>query len=249
MADDPIKKLLQQASFSFIGTVVQLGAATMANLPIDDHSAVVQVDHVLDAPPAFANFDGHRVTVQLKKDAAPPAVGQSMAFFTQGVAFGESLAVQEVGRLPVEAVEPQATAALAAGRRAGAFQEIRHAIRREHLQAHAAQGDAVVVGRVTKTEKASQGSASEHDADWWRATIDVSHVERGNVKTGPVEVLYPNSQDVRWHGVPKPAPSSEGVWVLHATTGPLKDAAPYQNLHPDDFQPVDQLDAIREAGR
>jgi hypothetical protein len=247
MAENTIKELLVESSFSFIGTVVQLGAATMANLPIDDRTAVVQVDHVLDAPPAFASYEGHRVTVQLEKDIAPPGVGQSMAFFTRGVAFGESLAVQEVGRLPVEEVEPHATVAITAGVKAGAFHGIRRDIERERLRQHAtAESDAVVVGRVTKVEKALPSSGSEHDPDWWRATIEVRHVERGTAKTGPLEVLYPNSKDVRWYRVPKPAPSSEGVWILHVTTGALKDAAPYQIVHADDYQPVEKLDALRE---
>jgi uncharacterized lipoprotein YmbA len=51
--------------------------------------------------------------------------------------------------------------------------------------------------------------------------------------------------DVRWHGVPKPKASSEGVWILHATEGALRDAAPFQLVDEDDYQPVDQLDAIR----
>lgn len=247
MADDAIKKLLAESSFSFIGTVEQLGAATMANLPIDERTAVVHVDHVLDAPPAFAHHEGHRVTVQLAPGVAPPAAGQAFAFFTQGLAFGESIAVSEVGRLPVEDVEPHATKALEIGAKASAFSDIRRDMRNERLRRHATEeADAVVVGRVVKVEKALAAAYSEHDPDWWRATIDVRHVERGNVAAGLVDVLYPNSEDVRWHSVPKPKPSSEGVWILHATSGALAAAAPFQLVHADDYQPVQQLDAIRQ---
>jgi hypothetical protein len=249
MADDTIKKLLAQAPFSFIGTVEQLGAATMTNLPIDARTAVVHVDHILHAPDAFAQFEGHRVTVQLAASTAPPAVGHAMAFFTQGLAFGESVALTEVGRLPVEEVEPQATRALQAGRRAGAFAEIENELAQDRVREHAASSDAVVVGRVVKTEKAAAGSGSEHDPDWWRATIDVQHVERGTVGTGPIEVLYANSMDVRWHGSPKPKASQEGVWILHSTQGPLAAVAPFQLVHPDDYQPVEKLESIRRAGR
>ena len=209
MANETIKKNLEAASFSFIGTVEQLGAATMSNLSIDDRTAVVNVDHVLDAPPAFAHLEGHRVTVQLDRKSKPPAVGEAAAFFTQGLAFGDSVAVSEVARMSVEDVEPLATRAAEAGLRAGAFQDIRGEIRNEKLRRHAtAESDAVIVGRVVKIEKALPGTASEHDPDWWRATIEVQHVERGSVSKGTVDVLYPNSQDVRWHGVPKPKASS-----------------------------------------
>jgi hypothetical protein len=246
MADETIKKLLEESSFSFIGTVEQYGAATMSNLSIDDHTAVVNVDHVLSAPAAFAQMEGHRVTVQLARDADPPPVGQALALFTQGLAFGDSVAVTEVGRLPVEDVEPYATQAVQAGKAAGAFDAIRVDMHRERLQRHAAESDAVVVGRVVKVEKALPHSGAEHDPDWWRATIDVHHVERGNVKVGPVEVVYPNSLDVRWYAVPKPKPGAEAVWMLHATQGDLRAVAPFQIVHLDDSQPVDKLAAMRE---
>jgi hypothetical protein len=247
MADEAIRNLLEKSSFSFIGTVEQFGAATMASLPVDDRTAVVHVDHVLDAAPAFAQMEGHRVTVQLARNVEPPAVGQALAFFTQGLAFGESIAVAEVGRLPVEDVEPHATSALQAGLQAGAFVGIRGDMRQIALRNHASASTAVVVGRVVKIEKALPSTGSEHDPDWWRATIDVRQVERGTVGIGPVEVLFPNSFDVRWHGVPKPKAASEGVWILHATQGALRDAAPFQLMDADDYQTVDQLDAIRGA--
>jgi len=89
MSDD-IKKLLEQASFSFTGTILNLGAATMTNLAVDDRTAVVQVDHVLHAPDAFARIAGQRITIQLAADVDPPEVGQSFAFFAEGRAFGDS---------------------------------------------------------------------------------------------------------------------------------------------------------------
>jgi hypothetical protein len=248
MADEEIKKLLEVSSFSFIGTVEQFGAATMTNLSIDDHTAVVHVDHVLDAPPAFASLEGQRITVQLARDVALPVVGEALAFFTQGLAFGESIAVTEVGRLPVQDVEPLATSALQAGVKAGAFAGMRNELRQDRMRTHAAESDAVVVGRVIKNEKAVAETGSEHDPDWWKTTIDVRHVERGDVATGPIEVLYPNSLDVRWCKVPKPKAGEDGVWLLHATQGILRDAAPFQLLDPEDYQPIDQLDAMRQSG-
>lgn len=247
MPDEAIQKLLSESSFSFIGTVEHIGAATMANLPVDNRTAVVHVDHVLDAPPAFVDLEGQRVTVQLFATAEPPAVGQALAFFTQGLAFGESVAVSEVGRLPVEEVEPHATAAMNAGVRAGAFQSIRATMHQAKLREHADSSDVVLVGRVVKQEKAVEASPSEHDAHWWRATVEVHHVERGKVQGNTVEVLYPNSRDVRWYDVPKPAAGADALWSLHATEGALRDLAPFQLLHAEDYQPVHTLDAIRET--
>jgi hypothetical protein len=136
-----------------------------------------------------------------------------------------------------------------AGLKAGAFKGLRSDMHRDRLRTHAGASDAILVGRVVKCEKAGPVTGSEHDPDWWKATIDVHHAEKGNVQPGPVDVLYPNSEDVRWYSIPKCKPSQEGVWIVHATQGDLRSVAPYQIVHPDDYEPVDQLDAVRQAGR
>ena len=109
-ADDHVTQLLRDAPLSFIGTVEHLGASTMADLPIDERTAV-HVAQVLHAPEAFAHLAGHRVTMQLAADADPPKVGETSAFFAQGLAFGESVALSEIGRVPLQDVEPHVTAA------------------------------------------------------------------------------------------------------------------------------------------
>ena len=127
MSDEDISRLLRQAPFSFVGTVEHRSAATMTDIPIDDWTAVVRVDYVLHSPEAFSTLQGHRITVQLAADKEPPAVGDALAFFAEGLAFGDSVAVAEVGRLPVDAVEPRVTSALAAGE-AGAFATLQREI-------------------------------------------------------------------------------------------------------------------------
>jgi hypothetical protein len=245
---DEIKALMAQAPFSFVGTVLHLGAATTTQVPIDERTAVVQVDHVLQAPDAFRYLEGHQVTVQLAADKDPPKVGDSAAFFVQGISFGESIAVAEVGRLPVESVAPHAQAAMEAGKTGGAFEGLAREIQQADLRAHMKDADAVVVGRVVGLEKAHQDVKSEHDPRWWRATIAVDHVESGDVAGPTVQVLYANSTDVRWRQSPKPTPGQSGVWILHKSDAGLQDLAPFQIIHPEDVQPTQQLDVIRTTG-
>jgi hypothetical protein len=247
MPDDEIKALMRQAPFSFVGTVEQLSASTMANAPIDERTAVVRVEHVLHAPPGFMGLAGQRITVQLSADADPPALGDSQAFFAEGTAFGESIAVREIGRLPVDDVEPRATAAAEAGH-AGAFGDLSAQIAAEDLQAHAAEADAIVVGHVAGLARAVIHSASEHDPHWWKATVEVQHTERGDVGGDEIEVLYPGSRDVRWHQAPKPKPGETAVFLLHATEGDLHEVAPFQIEHPEDLQPLQALDTLRTQG-
>src|SRR5512144_1902684 len=153
----------------------------MTDVPIDSRTAVVRVDHVLQAPEALPTLEGQRITMQLKEDTQP---GEQAAFFAQGLAFGESVAVTEVGRVGVEAVEPHVTRGFEAGAPAG-FAALQRRAQAARLREHAAAADAVVVGRVVGLEDVLEPVISEHDPDWWRATIDVSHVEKGDVQTGP----------------------------------------------------------------
>jgi hypothetical protein len=248
MADqisDQIKSLLAQSAMSFVGTVTHLQATTMPDLPVDDHTAVVTVDHVLHAPPEFVHMEGHRITVELSPNATLPKIGESAAFFVQGLAFGESVAVREIGRLPVDAVAPRASAAAAAERPAGAFSDLQQELRDDTLRAHMNAADAVVVGWVVGVAKAGPSPRREHDPDWWVATIQVDHVERGNATPGPIKVLFPASRDVRWNHVPKCSPAQSGAWVLHATQGELQELAPYQLQDANDYLPTQKLNLIR----
>lgn len=246
MSDSTIIDLLRHAPFSFVGTIEHLGAATMSNIAIGAQTAVVRVDYVLSAPPAFTGLEGHRITMQLAVDKDTPAVGESAAFFTQGLAFGESITVVEVGRLPVEEVEPPVSAALSVGQ--PPFAALEQQLATTLLQEHAAAADAVIVGRVTGLARAFPPALSEHDPDWWKATIDVFHVQKGNVLPGEITVLYANSLDVRWRTSPKPRAGQEGLWLLHATGGELRAAASFVILHPEDFQAPQNLDALRGNG-
>lgn len=245
MPDEAIVRLLRQAPFSFVGTIEHLGAATMTDVPIDDRTAVVRVDYVLHSPDAFAALEGQRITVRLVADRDPPAVGDTAVFFAEGLAFGESVAVAEVGRLPLDEVEPHITRAMEAGEPT-AFADLQRQVEAERLRDHASRADAIVVGRVVRLEKAVPTSFSEHDPDWWLATLEVHHVERGAVEVGQIAVLYANSLDVRWRAAPKPKASQTGLWILHTTEGDLTRVAPFQILDPQDYQPVQRLDALRE---
>jgi hypothetical protein len=244
MADD-LKTLIDKSPFSFVGTVLHLGAAMSADLPITETTAVVRVDHVLHAPDAFANYDGHQVTLEPSSDQPALSVGDQFAFFVEGVAFGEALSVREIGRLPVADVEPHAQAAMAGGVPASAFKDVIHELHLGKLKARMESADAVVVAKVVGIEKVGPVRHSEHDPDWWRATLEIRHVERGSVSGDTVQVLYANSTDVHWRDRPKPQASQGGLWILHAVKDERREWAPYELVSPYDVQPTQQLDVIR----
>ena len=108
MPDGPedVLGLVRRTPLSFLGTVTRVGDTRLAEVPAGERMAVVKVDTVLHAPDAFTRLGGGEVTIQLSDDLDLPAVGDAAAFFTDGLAYGEGLAVREVGRLPADAVAP-----------------------------------------------------------------------------------------------------------------------------------------------
>ncbi|MET8546288.1 hypothetical protein ABZW03_37535 [Kitasatospora sp. NPDC004799] len=250
----PVKKeeladLVRRAPLSFVGSVTRVGGTSLAAVPVearDERTVVVRVDEVLHAPEAFRQLAGSEVTVQLAADAAPMAVGDAAAFFTQGLVYGDALGVSEVGRLPVGAVLRHISMAAATADELP-FTSVQRAIHDEDLVAHAAEADAVVVGTVVGLEDLGLTDFSEHAPHWWRASIEVSIVERGAIEPGPSAFLYPSSTDIRWRQVPNPNAGQESLWLLHRTAGDLAERAAFRILHRDDCQPVQKLAVLREG--
>jgi hypothetical protein len=235
--------LVRQTPFSFVGTIEYLGGATSSDLPISDRTAVALVDVVLHAPPQFQQLAGQRLTVQFADDSELPEVGSQVAIFAEGLAFGETIAVREVARVPLRDIAPYVNQSAQVGG-GQPFAAIERELEAQALREHVEEADVVVVGTVRGLEIAAQPEDSEHDPQWWRATIDVRQVVRGRMKPRQLEVLYPNSLDLQWARVPKPKASQDALWILHRTKGDLRELGRYQLLHPQDRQPVAALTTI-----
>jgi hypothetical protein len=237
--------LLGEAAFSFVGTVERLGAATTEDVPVDERTAVVRVDQVLQAPDAFTQLGGMSVTVQLLPDTERPEVGSTFVFFANGLVFGAGIALTEIGRRPMEEMAPLIATTAAAGGEAP-LETLQRQVAAARMRTHADSAEAIVLGRVVGLERASGSPVREHDPDWWRATLHVNHVERGDVQDdSEVKVIYANSLDVRWRDAPKPKASQNGLWLLHATEGELAQLAPFEILDSEDLQPVQNLELLR----
>ncbi|GHF83579.1 hypothetical protein GCM10018790_71540 [Kitasatospora xanthocidica] len=249
VSHERLTELVRQAPLSFRGTVTRIGGTSLAAIPVEDRNertAVVKVDEVLHAPAAFRQLAGSEVTVQLAPDADLLSVGDSAAFFTQGLVYGEGLGVTEIGRLPAGAVQRHVALAATTADELP-FSSVQRTIRNQDIAAHAASADAVVLGSVVGLEDLGLPAYSEHAPHWWRATIEVSHVETGPVEPGRIAVLYPSSEDIRWRQVPKPQAGQLGLWLLHATRGELEHEGPYQLLDGDDYQPAQKLAVLQEG--
>lgn len=250
--------LAQEARFVFKGTVQKLKAATMREVQVTERTAVVRVDEVIQAPEALSHYAGQNITVQLagKKKFKK---GQQAVFYTNGLLFGESVAVQAIDHHDIEKLP--AALAVASG-------EPTKNLAARDIQARFSSADVIVSGRVTSVRVPSDvvaakaagavdptavGHISEHYPDWRIGEIQVDQVHKGSHKAKTAEVRFPNSQDVMWHDAPKFHAGQEGFFILHksekekvaAKAAPTEDAGEYVALNAVDFQPFDESGGIR----
>ena len=260
-------------TFIFKGTIRKLRAASMRGVPVDERTAVVHVDQVLEAPRNLAHCAGKDITVRLAGQTKA-SVGQQLMFHTAGWKFGESVAVRAVRQ---EALTRAHVAALAQG-----GNPVENKATRD-LQERVTDADLVVSGKVITVSlpataatvasaapspvRGSRRPVSEHDPKWREAVIAVDRVHKGTRGGDHVTVRFPASTDVGWFkapkfeagqqgyfmlrkGVPAPATPQEAPPVtLDKGAGVAAEATPgvYTALHPLDFQPYTQRARVRTA--
>jgi hypothetical protein len=265
----------QKAAFIFKGTVKQVRAATLRHVEADERTLIVTVDHVIEAPPALANFSGHEITVQTSRGARP-RVGDELIFHTTGWMFGDSVAVQSIRQEPVTKAHTPLFS-----RGGDPVDHKRARDRQERFD----QANLVVSGTVTAVrlppemvagerraararapvEPAAVGPVSEHDPHWREAVIAVDDVHKGRGAKRDIVIRFPASTDVRWYKAPKFQAGQKGFFMLHDTmvttrarragrgARALAPGAPeveatqhaYTALSPIDFQPYHEPGGIR----
>ena len=212
--------LVKQSDIIFIGTVTQVGAVAVPEVPASDRTIVVRVDQVLEKPAAIALSTGDSVTVQTARPGSLKP-GTQATFYTTGWVFGRGVAVREVGhepgRSPVVVADQQEAVARA-----------RRDVNDAELRAHIEKAAMVVAGRVEQVRPAELAATSgrpkritEHDPDWQEAIIQVEDGLKGAQAGEQVVVRFPGSHDVAWVGTPRFAVGQEGTFLLHkdSTTG------------------------------
>jgi len=256
-------ELSLQAQVIFRGTVERLQAATMAEVPVTSRTVVVRIDEIIQAPPAMASFAGQSITVQLAPRERVK-VGQQAVFYTNGWLAGKSLAVRSIGHRAISDV-PRALA----GPAATPAQQLAS----RDLQNRLSEAELVVTGRVASVQapaaavsfglEVAEGQpggvqrVNEHDPVWREAIIEVNSVEKGAQEPKQISVLFPASDDVLWHDVPKLEPGHEGVFILHrpAESTAAAEAAGfaieadrpvYTVADPLDIRPSDQLGHVKQ---
>ncbi len=205
------------AVFVFKGTIKQLKASNVKQAPASDHTAIVTVNQVIDAPANLAAYEGQDITVELS-NTRNVTVGEKMVFYATSWLYAETIAVHS---LREEADAGDATT-----------HHVDPPVQRDRREAraHFDHADVVISGRVelvrlpnvgaTGKKKAtardeSSTRISEHDPKWREAIIDVEQVHKGSLSKRRVIVRFPSSTDVAWRHAPKFEAGQQGYFVLH----------------------------------
>jgi hypothetical protein len=238
--------LSEQARFVFRGTVQSVDASNMPEVvPASDRSAVVRVDQVLQSPQSLAQAGGQEVTLQFSEQPSL-APGDDAVFFTNPMAYGETIAAQAVGHRPAPATFAAMT------RRAD---DPVQTLAGRDRQARIAAADLVIRGRVTSvglTESTQAGRTldrrDEHAPEWLDAVVEVLATEKGTSPGDQVIVRFPASRDIAWRDRPKFQAGDEGRFILNRWPTPRRrgratdrDRPVYTAAGRYDFQPAHEV--------
>src|SRR5256714_13960360 len=206
--------LVKQSEIIFTGTVPQVGAVAVPEVPASPRTVVVRVDQVLEKPAAVALATGDSVTVETVR-AGSLKPGTQATFYTTGWIFGRGVAVREVGH------EPGRSPVVASAQQE-AVSRARLEVNDADLKAHIQRAAMVVAGRVeqvrpaelTPPAPARPKRITEHDPDWQDAIIQVEDGIKGAQAGEKVVLRFPDHPDVAWVGSPKSAIGQEGTFLL-----------------------------------
>ena len=241
-AAQSIDELVAQSQLIFRGTIVKLGASTLNEVPVTKDMAIVRVDEVIDAASAYGKLAGHNVTVVLK-DPKSSRAGERRTFFTASWMFGDSIGVREIASQTTgEMTTPSARMVASASRKRIAEAQLRS---RLGPAAQVIQGEVISI----RPEARVHPPTSEHDPDWWLATIRVDETIKGS-KGKEAIVAFPNSTDVVWAAAPKFVVGQKAVWILRRADLPGVAVPEYLTaLEPKDVQPIENAARIRELAK
>jgi hypothetical protein len=253
----------QPTAFVFTGLVTKIRAATLPEVPTDN-TIIMQIEHIIKAPPMFTSITGQQITVRFQ-ELPSVAEGNVLTVFANGWIFGQSIAVDAVNF----SQETDKTAV------ASTVQESAIASADRDLKERIDSADMAVVGKVVKVERAEINERaralnplataqietthiSEHDPDWHRATIQLDEVVKGPNDAKEVQVLFPESDDVRWYGIQKYKEGQQGIWLLQQGKTQSQRGIPpkvfaaiperadvYTAIHAEDYLPLHELGRVK----
>ena len=216
--DDQLAQLAAKSPFIFLGTA---GAGN-----------AVRVDTIFRGADTIGQFTNQDVLVE-----RPPGADRKRAiFFATPINYGKLMTAREDGELPPPDDPKSFAAALARIDQAASDRKLRDLLQ---------SAEAVVVAKVVSAvELKEERRASEHEPRWWLAKIAVERRLKSEPRTN--NVIFSNSDDIRWFRSPKLHPGDEGIFLLRHDTKNLLHKAElprvdgYILIDPADFRPLSE---------
>jgi hypothetical protein len=271
MSDDELFKLVNGSTFTFIGTVKELGNSNVSGFDSKDFPMIVQVDSVepgdQQALKKFGDLKGSRLTV-----AVNPISRSVMKNDITAVFFADPLVYEKyIGVVAIAVPLPDSKEAFLNKLHAAARQKSEAPLRAEVKDADLIiVGEVVAVGPLPSSKATALASGkngwelrSEHRPRWAEAIIKVTQrVDKPEPKPDFVSVVFPRSHDCFSQDSPKFEEKQKGIWLLFRNNQlaeaeknilltPEKydgrDIQSYTALRAADFQDMLMLDKIQKV--
>jgi hypothetical protein len=110
-----------------------------------------------------------------------------------------------------------------------------------------ARADLVIIGYVNESSayEVEHPKITEHDPLWTKAVVNIQEVIKGNASAGDnIEVIFPNSYDVKWYKVPKLYPHQKSIFILHLKKIENLNVVRYTVVDESDVLGLDNLNRI-----
>ena len=235
-----VEALVRTSHIIFVGRVEKLRAANLKVVSPTESTVLVKVEEPLDVPPSVASLKGEQVTVLVVRPGEVKP-GDRIAFFTNGLIFGEHLEVKEVGHIPGPADTSELRKQILA---------VRGQMSEERVKARVEGAALIITGKVLEVKSLGRvGGISEHEPDYAEAVVQVESVQKGTERGRTVAVTFPQSTDERWLLSPKFKQGESGIWLLRHQENTGLPPSAWFALSPLDFQPLGQQDTIRKLLR
>lgn len=240
MPDSPpqLQKLVRDSNLIFSGTVVELGASSVANLAPRDNFAVVSVDRSLRCDAALGDLRRKKVTVELL-DQGGLQPDQRALFFTLNWIQGGGIAAREVARMETQQEDEVAG-------------EVARLPER-HLAERLADSTLVVLAEVAKIRSTPFDIRWRNAPQW--ATASFRNIEplQGD-PTEDMVVLFPTSGRPMWARAPRLKEGQRGIFLLHRppdwpplpNLGANLTSAIFTVLDPADVEPVSKRPLVEK---
>ena len=240
MPDSPpeLQKLVRDSNLIFSGTVVELGASSVANLAPRDNFAVVSVDRSLRCDAALGDLRRKKVTVELL-DQGGLQPDQRALFFTLNWIQGGGIAAREVARMETQQED-------------GVAAEVARLPER-HLAERLADSTLVVLAEVAETRSTPFDIRWRNAPQWATASFRNIEALQGD-PTEDMVVLFPTSGRPMWARAPRLNKGQRGIFLLHRppdwpplpNLGANLTSAIFTVLDPADVEPVSKRPLVEK---